>query len=223
MQRVKVAVVEDHTLFAESLVLALGLEGYDVRRVPLGEPGRDISTLLPQILRSNPRVVLLDLDLGRHGNGARLVEPLTRSRTAVLVVTANTDRSRWGEVLALGARNVLPKSAPLNDIAANIRKVSQGLPVMDGETRAELIRSWYAEQEAVRDARNKLDLLTRRECQVLGHFMEGRQVREIAHLSVVSEATVRTQVKSILAKLGVSSQIAAVGLARRARWSPPEI
>lgn len=112
MQRVKVAVVEDHTLFAESLVLALGLEGYDVRRVSLGEPGRDISTLLPSILRSTPRVVLLDLDLGRHGNGARLVEPLTRSGTSVLVVTGNTDRARWGEVLAHGAKNVLPKSAP---------------------------------------------------------------------------------------------------------------
>lgn len=223
MQRVKVAVVEDHTLFAESLVLALGLEGYDVKMVPLGEPGRDISTLLPQILRSNPRVVLLDLDLGRHGNGARLVEPLTRSQTAVLVITANTERSRWGEVLRHGARNVLPKSAPLNEIAANIRKVSQGLPVIDRETRAAHIRCWYAEQETIREARRKLDMLTRRESQVLGHFLEGRQVREIANLSVVSEATVRTQVKSILAKLGVSSQIAAVGLARRTRWQPPEV
>jgi len=221
MQRVKVAVVEDHTLFAESLVLALGLEGYDVRRVPLGEPGRDISTLLPSILRSGPRVVLLDLDLGRHGNGARLVEPLTRSGTAVLVVTGNTDLSRWGEVLAHGAKKVLPKSAPLNDIAANIRKVSQGLPVMDREERSELLRTWHAEQAAVHDARSKLERLTRRESEVLAHFLEGHQVKEIARLSVVSEATVRTQVKSILAKLEVSSQIAAVGLARRARWVPP--
>ncbi|WP_110206246.1 LuxR C-terminal-related transcriptional regulator [Nocardioides daejeonensis] len=221
MQRVKVAVVEDHTLFAESLVLALGMEGYDVKRIPLGEPGRDISTLLPSILRSTPRVVILDLDLGSHGNGARLVEPLTRSGTAVLVVTGNTERSRWGEAIAHGARRVLPKSAPLNDIAASIRKVSQGLPVLDREERAELMRAWHAEQVTVRDARAKLERLTRRESEVLGHFLEGRQVKEIAQLSVVSEATVRTQVKSILAKLEVSSQIAAVGLARRARWSPP--
>ena len=43
--------------------------------------------------------------------------------------------------------------------------------------------------------------------------MEGHTVRDIARISVVSEATVRTQVKSILAKLEVSSQLAAVGLA----------
>lgn len=222
MQRVKVAVIEDHTLFAESLVVALGFEGYDVKRVPLGTPGRDISTLLPLVLRSNPRVVLLDLDLGRHGNGARLIEPLTRSGTAVLVITGNNDRSRWGEALAHGARKVLPKSAPLNDIAATIRKVTQGLPVMDREERADLMRCWHAEQVAVREARTKLERLTKRETQVLAHFLEGRLVKEIAQLSVVSEATVRTQVKSILAKLEVSSQIAAVGLARRARWSPPD-
>ena len=46
-------------------------------------------------------------------------------------------------------------------------------------------------------------------------------MREIATSSVVSEATVRTQVKSILAKLQVSSQLAAVGLANHAGWLPP--
>ncbi len=51
--------------------------------------------------------------------------------------------------------------------------------------------------------------------------MQGRTVREIANLSVVSEATVRTQVKSILAKLEVSSQLAAVGLAHSIGWRGP--
>ena len=60
-----------------------------------------------------------------------------------------------------------------------------------------------------------------RESEVLGHLMKGRAVREIAGLSVVSEATVRTQVKSILAKLEVSSQLAAVGLAHEIGWQAP--
>ena len=51
--------------------------------------------------------------------------------------------------------------------------------------------------------------------------MRGRAVREIAGLSVVSEATVRTQVKSILAKLEVSSQLAAVGMAHEIGWQAP--
>jgi len=51
--------------------------------------------------------------------------------------------------------------------------------------------------------------------------MAGRPVREIAQRSYVSEATVRTQVKSILAKLEVTSQLAAVGAAHETDWRPP--
>jgi two-component system, NarL family, nitrate/nitrite response regulator NarL len=56
---------------------------------------------------------------------------------------------------------------------------------------------------------------------VLGHLMRGQTVHEIATTSFVSEATVRTQVKAILAKLEVSSQIAAVGLAHQIGWHSP--
>ena len=70
--------------------------------------------------------------------------------------------------------------------------------------------------------RRKLELLTPREREVLAHLMLGRPVREIAHVSFVSEATVRTQVKSILAKLEVTSQLAAVGVAHRVEWRPPQ-
>jgi len=73
------------------------------------------------------------------------------------------------------------------------------------------------------DLERRLELLTPREAQVLGHLMEGRPVRDIAHVSFVSEATVRTQVKSILAKLEVTSQLAAVGAAHLVDWRPPEL
>jgi DNA-binding NarL/FixJ family response regulator len=69
--------------------------------------------------------------------------------------------------------------------------------------------------------RRRLELLTPRERQVLGALIEGHNVRDIARSSVVSEATVRTQVKSILGKLEVSSQLAAVGLAHHVGWRHP--
>ena len=67
----------------------------------------------------------------------------------------------------------------------------------------------------------RLDLLSTREREVLADLMAGRSVREIAERKVVSEATVRTQVKAVLAKLEVGSQLAAVGLAHRVDWRPP--
>ena len=53
---------------------------------------------------------------------------------------------------------------------------------------------------------------------MLAALIEGRTVRAISEVSVVSEATVRTQVKSILNKLEVSSQLAAVGMANQVGW-----
>ena len=217
----RVAVVEDHSLFAESLEIALEMEGHDVRRIILPEGGRSIGTLLPIILRSHPRVVLLDLDLGAYGNGVRLIAPLTAAGVSVVVVTASVDRGRWGECMRHGAKRVLSKSAPLNDILATIRKLNDGLPVISRAERDELLAHWHKQRLEVQVLRNRLESLTRRESEVLAHLMDGRAVREIARLSVVSEATVRTQVKSILGKLEVSSQLAAVGLAHHVGWQPP--
>jgi two-component system, NarL family, nitrate/nitrite response regulator NarL len=59
-RNVRVLIIEDHTLFAESLELALSLEGYDVRRADT-ETG-SASTLLSAAIRAKPRIVLLDLD-----------------------------------------------------------------------------------------------------------------------------------------------------------------
>jgi DNA-binding NarL/FixJ family response regulator len=92
---------------------------------------------------------------------------------------------------------------------------------MDREERDELVSEWARMREELQDVRERLEQLTNRESVVLGHLMKGRAVRQIAGLSTVSEATVRTQVKSILAKLEVSSQLAAVGMAHEIGWQAP--
>ena len=58
-QPVRVALVEDHALFAESLELALTVEGYDVRRVTVPEKEQAPGALITAITRRRPRVVLL--------------------------------------------------------------------------------------------------------------------------------------------------------------------
>jgi two-component system, NarL family, nitrate/nitrite response regulator NarL len=62
--------------------------------------------------------------------------------------------------------------------------------------------------------------LTRQEQNVLFALMQGQAVREIATTAVLSPLTVRSHVRSILLKLGVNSQLAAVALAHRSGWRP---
>ncbi len=218
---VRVLIIEDHELFAESLELALSLEGYDVRRLTVSDGDVSAAQLLATVARQRPRIVLLDLDLGRFGDGVRLINPMARGGANVVVVTASVDRARWGECIRNGARKAMAKTRPLNEILSTVRRISQGLPVMGPEEREELLRLWHTQRQEQQELRSRLESLTVREREVLGHLMEGHQVRDIARLSVVSEATVRTQVKSILAKLQVSSQLAAVGLAHHVDWQAP--
>ncbi|MFT4082805.1 MAG: response regulator transcription factor [Nocardioides sp.] len=219
--QLRVAIVEDHVLFAESLELALSLEGYDVRRILLPAEQTSVPAMMASVLRQRPKIVLLDFDLGRFGDGARLVEPLARAGVDVVVVTGAVDEARWGQALRLGARTVLPKSHPLGEILGTVRRLHQGQSVLDVADRERLLKIWHQRRGEMLDLRARLDRLTNREAEVLGHLMRGETVSEIAVLGVVSEATVRTQVKSILAKLEVSSQIAAVGLAHRVGWKAP--
>jgi two-component system, NarL family, nitrate/nitrite response regulator NarL len=218
---VRVMIIEDHALFAESLELALSLEGYHVRRCAPPSSGTSAGAMLSGAVRAKPRIALLDLDLGQYGDGARMITPLVAAGVQVVVVTASSDRPRWGECYRLGARKVLAKTEPLNEILATVRRINQGFPVIDREERDRLVQLWFDQHRERRVMFDRLALLTPRESEVLGQLMRGYTVREIASASVVSEATVRTQVKSVLAKLEVSSQLAAVGMAHNLGWQSP--
>jgi two-component system nitrate/nitrite response regulator NarL len=219
----RVALVEDHDMFAETLDIALTIHRHDVVRVPLPDRACSVESLVAPVLAVRPDVALLDLDLGIPGSATRIVEPLTQAKVAVVVITGSTELARWGECLHRGARRVMPKTVPLQDVVSTLRRIDTGLPVIARERREALISVWRREEAAQRLARERLESLTNREQAILGHLVSGRQVRDIARADVVSEATVRSQVKSILMKLGVASQLAAVGLAHRIDWRGPEL
>jgi len=217
----RVAVLDDHRLLAESLEIALSIHGYDVRRIPVPDSPSAPSALITAVRRIRPRVLLLDLDLGGFGDSLPLLTPLARAGVRVVVLADSDDRARWGAALAAGARTVVPKSRALGEVISVVRRVNDGVPVLDAEDRAD----WLAAREtrlATHGAdEDRLARLSPRESAVLGLLMQGKSVRDIAAGSVVSEATVRTQVKSILAKLDVTSQLAAVSVAYRSMWQPP--
>jgi DNA-binding NarL/FixJ family response regulator len=216
----RVSVVDDHILFAEAMVVALVHRGYDARCVVPSADAPTGGSLISQVLSGNPDVVLLDLDLGQAGDGLDLIVRLS-SRAFVVVVTGNSDPVRIGAALAAGAATVISKSYPLEQILDTLTRLRDGLPAMAKEERERLVGHWRQQRQFDREIKARFALLTTREGEVLGELMAGRQVSEIARRSFVSESTVRTQVKSVLSKLQVNSQLTAVGLAYRAHWRAP--
>jgi two-component system, NarL family, nitrate/nitrite response regulator NarL len=219
--RLRVTVVDDHSLFAESLAIALRAREVDACTVVPDPSSTTFAQLGRAIVKTQPHLVLLDLDLGIPGDGMRLLSSLSGGGISVVVVTGSADRARQGEALANGALAVIEKCKRFADILEAVERVRNRLPVMTRSEREELLGVYRSATESTHEFRRRFAAMTRREAEVLGQLMSGKQVSEIARLRFVSESTVRTQVKSILAKLGVNSQLTAVGLAHQLGWQPP--
>lgn len=217
----RVTVVDDHSLFAESLSMALRAGGIESCTVVPDPVSMTLTQLGRAIVKTQPHLVLLDLDLGVPGDRMRLVSGLSGGGIAVVIVTGSADRLHQGEALAHGARAVIEKSAPFSQIVEAITRTRDGLPVMVRSERESMLDAYRDAEEARRELTAKFGLMTRREAEVLGQLMVGKQVSEIARRGFVSESTVRTQVKAILSKLQVNSQLTAVALAHQLGWRPP--
>jgi len=137
----RVAVVDDHILFAEAMVVALVHRGYDARCVVPSADAPTGGSLISQVLSGNPDVVLLDLDLGQAGDGLDLIVRLS-SRAFVVVVTGNSDPVRIGAALAAGAATVISKSYPPEQILDTLTRLRDGLPAMAKEERERLVGHW---------------------------------------------------------------------------------
>ena len=210
-----ILIVDDHDLVGTSLAVALTAEGLRARRAT----GVDPAGVLAEAATLRPGLALLDLDLGRDRRGRRrdgvdLVVPLTEQGWCCVVLSA-ADRSRVGAALAAGAVAAVPKRAPWPVLLANVRAALDGRVVMNPEIRQELIDSFRTQDAERRDIVEKLGRLTQREREVLAELARGNRAQAVAEQYVVSLATVRTQIRSVLSKLEVGSQLEAVALYRR--------
>lgn len=157
-----------------------------------------------------PHVVVLDLALGGGVDGTDLIDGLSTEGAKVLVLTgAGGSPDLAQRCAARGATKVLSKSSPFSDLLSAVADVAE-LAVADGRGRGASQRDDAPPSE--------LAALSGRERQVLYLLVGGRSAKEIAAAEFISVATVRTHIRSILRKLHVRSQLAAVAQAHRAGW-----
>jgi DNA-binding NarL/FixJ family response regulator len=214
-----VLLVDDHSLFAQSVEIGLRAAGIPAGRV---EP-RSAAEILAECSAAAPATVLLDLRLGTGVDGEPidgldLVGPITASGCRVVVVTGETGDDIWGIAVERGAATVLPKDSDLDTLVDVLTAVRDGRLVLDEGRRQDLLaaaRRHRADEEA---RLAPFRSLSPREDEVLRSLAAGLPAAAIAAAGYVSEATVRTQIRAVLTKLGVTSQLQAVAVARRAGW-----
>jgi DNA-binding NarL/FixJ family response regulator len=207
----RVLVVDDHRLFAETLCVAL--EQTDriesVRCVHSLEEG------IAELEAAPADVVVLDGDLPDAGavQGCRLIRnrwPTTR----ILMLTARPAVDLLAEAAAAGVDAFRTKSMAYEDLVDTI--TSDAIEDLgDSEVLAELAEA-IRRREAAQAERDGLPVdLTPREREVLGLLSRGVAMKDLAGLLGITLETCRGYVKIVLSKLGARSQLQAVVIAYR--------
>lgn len=211
-----VLIVDDHKLVGSSLALALATRGLHAHECAV-----TATSAILHAADDHPRgLVLLDLELGVGEKGEpidelELVAGFRARGWSVLVVTAATDERRIAAAIAVGAMGYVPKSARLPELLDAVCAAAAGRQLLTPEARARWLEIDRRSQAAVRQDRVRLRRLTAREREVLAYLAAGERAAVIAEQLHVSLTTVRTQIRSILTKLDVNSQLEAVALLRR--------
>jgi DNA-binding NarL/FixJ family response regulator len=199
----KILIVDDHPLTREALAALLNQNGFDVA----GEAA-DGAEAIALARRLQPNLVLLDLTMpGVDGltalPGLREAAP----GCEVVVLTASGTEENLLSAIRGGAAGYLLKTEPPERIVGFLRGVADGEAALSGEVARRLL-------EQVREGNGRgsgvpdeiAAALSAREVEVLLLLDEHLGTDEIAKRLFISEHTVRSHVKSLLRKLGVSSR-----------------
>lgn len=216
----RVAVTSDQRLLAD--MAAAALAGVGVHTTTIDWPSVASSgAVRRRLLGFRPHVCLSLYDLEDPAS-ARIGDLLLDDETFPWVVLATGEPGpAWGSALHAGAHAVVPGRLTMAELVTALRHAAAREEVMDPGERASVVQAWTRTTERDQRLIACLDALTPREMFVLRHLYEGERVSTIASDAGVSEATVRSQVKSVLRKLGVGSQIAAVAAYRQVRHLVP--
>ncbi|MEO5852664.1 MAG: LuxR C-terminal-related transcriptional regulator [Nocardioides sp.] len=209
----RVAITSDQSLVAEAVGAALTSRGFDVLMVRWpATPLRDehVAAAPTPPTSSPPDVALLLSDLDHPARVAAAVQLMLRLPVPWVVLSGAPRGPVWGELLEVGAAVVAPSSTTLEEVAPTLLAVAEGREAMGPGEREELTAAWRTLKSEQDDLAARVASMTPRETEVLRLLYAGTPVAMIALQLRVSEATVRSQVKRVLRKLDVRSQLAAV-------------
>jgi DNA-binding NarL/FixJ family response regulator len=197
-------VVDDHPVVRDGLRGMFESEpGFRV----LGEASNGVEAV-ERTAALDPDVVLMDLRMP-GGGGVEAIARLTRdgARAKVLVLTTYDTDSDTLPAIEAGATGYLLKDAPRGELFTAVRAAAQGRTVLSPAVASRLVSAVRAPGAPGNES------LSAREREVLALVARGTSNREIARELFISEATVKTHLTHLYAKLGVKDRAAAVAVA----------
>ena len=200
---IKVMLVDDHNVVRSGL--ATFLRAYeDLELVGEAKNGLEAVNLC---LKKKPDVILMDLMMPEMDGIAATRAILAECpEIKIIAMTSFEEEALVQGVLAAGAISYLIKNVTSDELAKAIRDAASGRSTLSPEAARVLV-------QATRPTKQPLFDLTERELEVLNLFVQGQNNQQIAEAMVISLATVKAHISSILSKLQVSSRAEAIAYA----------
>lgn len=199
----RVLIVDDHPVVRAGLEQALLKANFSICAVAASK-----NEAIAQIARTNPSLILLDLNLP-DGSGFEVANWARgiSNEIGIVILTLNDAPELLLAALAAQVSGFVLKSAPISELIATLERA---LVTPLSFTAAGL-------QKALK-AKDRLPSLSSRELEVLNVLATGKSTKEIARQLYLGEPTIKTHLASIYRKLEVTNRISAVAVARDNSW-----
>lgn len=205
---VHIMIADDHSMIREGLKNLLELDG-DIEVIAEAVDGDDCLKKLETI---KPEVLLLDINMPKK-NGLEVLQVLKarRSKLKVLVLTVHNEIEYLMKAVDIGVNGYILKDSESAELKKAILTITQG----ETYIQPSLIPALNSKMIEKNQDEEKIDVLTRRELEVLKLLAVGMYNKEVAEKLNISERTVKNHVSNIFKKLEVTDRTQAAVFAIR--------
>lgn len=214
--KLRILLVDDQVLFAESLKTVLELKSDDIQVVGIATGGEEAVALTE---KEEPQIILMDVRMpGMDGVQATKIIHEAHPNIIIMMLTTFDDDEYIYEAFNYGATGYLLKDIPINELITSLRAVKEGAVLISPRVATKLVKNApiiqkIPEGRAESSRPPWLDSLGKREREILVYIAKGYDNPHIAAELFITEQTVKNYVSGIYVKLGEHNRMKVMQIA----------
>lgn len=203
---IRIMLVDDHNLFREGIKYILEKES----ELKIIAEAADGVEAVKKAIRYNPDIILMDINMPKS-NGLEALRKIKDLgiHTKVIILTADSKRDYLIEAVKIGAKGFMEKNSTSKELLIAIREVNFGRNYLQPSLAN--ILSENSKESLIKNPNfEKIDLLSKREYEILLLISSGYNNKEIAKDLFISEKTVKNHITNLFKKIQVTDRVQAL-------------